>query len=495
MFTKLTVHGLILLSFFSLSALAQERKFEFDDNGDGIIDSIYRYEGGVLVEHLNDRNYDQKFDYQLKVSGPITIIEIDNNFDAKFDRFEEIKNRGNESDYTVYKIINGKKELLHHKIITNVEERDNFGPCEYDQYLDGIETLERFTSDFRFVVSEMNGGFSPDISGLRVHKSCFKNFKEEKFSKMLTNAVNDGLACLTEIAKENTQETMKGEIFNLINHFKIQMSGEVKPISLICHEKKHKWSEGEIAHASINMTKATGLDIEHPYVSLNPKMKKSFFGGIKNGPPTAELEGIIFHEMIHNFGYMHGVGVDITYGCEVCCFSGNSRAKKSACNICVSNYKDEYDPKYLMDVAQMSRETRLASGEIFFYKNLAKVPVNQESIDALFVALSVRGPGVQTEFLELLKSRGLKVSDNEHTKDSLRDLKRYRPPTDYIKAVGEVYARALVEVFIDKNVSKARRTLFLVKISDLEEVEAKHRADSNEAGILKRGLRYLFQLI
>lgn len=474
-------------------ALASNEVFEFDDNKDGKVDNIFTYQDGHLIEHRNDRNYDGHFDYHLKVIGKATTIKVDEDFDHEFDRLEEISNEGGSSTLRIFRLSNGKRKLAFEQRYSNIQY--GLGPensCNYGQYLDNLNNIDDFVEKLRPVVAKFNNDFSPMAQGLQVHKSCFKNFGEKTFVKMFKNAMDKGLSCLTDLARQNPKDSIKGEISNLINQFNIQLSGKVKPISVICHEKKADWGSGEIAHASIAQTKASGLNVEHPFVSLNPKMKTNFFGVVKDGPPKDELEGIIFHEMIHNFGYTHQTGLDMSYACETCCFMDDSKGKQSACNICRGNYEDNMDPKYIRDLARLSRDSNLIAAESFIYGNLERIKIDKENLESIFIGLSPRGEGVQGEFLRQLKDRGYIISNSSDTKELLKDIKRYQPTNDFIAEVNKEYVKALMTALFEKNKTKAYFALKRkITSEDLYDISGRNERDSFEAGKLARGMEML----
>ncbi|WP_419173134.1 hypothetical protein [Halobacteriovorax sp.] len=499
---KLKYYSLILICLLATAELFAQKSqtFEFDDNKDKVIDNIFRYVDGALVEHLNDRNYDQKYDYKMQVKGNITRIEADNDFDGKFDRLEIISNKGASSQYQLYDINDGKKKLIVDREISNLDHRETLSnesniKCSYENFLRGLEGVDDFIDNFDPIISRIGGGVFEFTPGVQIHKSCLDNLGDEKFPRMLRNALDKGLSCLSDLASQDKDKSMKGEISNLLNFFNIQLSGKVNPTKFICHNKNYNWNNGVVGYASTSEVEIKSLGIKHPFVSLNPKMEKSFFGGIKNGPSTDELEGVMFHEMIHNFGYRHGTGVDTSYGCEACCF-GNDKAKKYACNICVGKYKDEMDSAYIRDMALMSKESGLVSAELFLYNNIERIPVNQENIDSFFIGLATRGPGVLQEFKKQMEQKGYKIRETSETKELIRDAKNYRPINSFIAKVSEAYARALIRSFVDKEPSKAKTALRMqITSKSLFKIADENARDSQFAAKLGRGVRMLEELL
>ncbi|EPZ52123.1 hypothetical protein M902_2414 [Bacteriovorax sp. BAL6_X] len=489
---------LLTLSFFSILARAEDRQvFEFDDNKDGKVDNIFRYKNHRLVEHLNDRNYDGKFDYQMKVVGELTTIESDNNFDLNFDRVELIEKLEKESIYKLYRIENGKRILAIEKRIQNIQHSEAVNMCSYESFLNSISSLDNLISDFDPILEKLNNGFYEFTPGVKIHKSCLDNFGNDNFETLMRNSLDKGMSCLSELGTNNKETGAKGEIANIINLLNIQLSGKVKPTSIMCNQKDYSW-DGTIAFASVGSNRHKSYGVNGPFISLNPKMKSGFLNSIKNGPPKDELEGVVFHELLHNLGYRHGHGVDVSYGCEVCCFSDNKSAKASACNICLGAYdpKNEIDPNYLRDMATLSSETGLVSAEIFIYKNISRIPVNQKNIDSVFLGLATRGPGVMQEFMRQIKERGLEVSeDGSRMKKYIKKANRYRPVNKFIAQVNEAYVSAVITGFIDKQATTAKFKLSRkIKSSDLREIASRNERDSEASSKLARGVEMIEQL-
>ncbi|WP_146037757.1 hypothetical protein [Halobacteriovorax sp. DA5] len=490
--------SIIILAFFSLLAKAEEKQvFEFDDNKDGKIDNIFRYQSQRLVEHLNDRNYDGKFDYQMKVVGNLTTIESDNNFDLKFDRIEIIEKLEKESIYKLYRIENDKRLLVIEKRIQNIQHSEAINTCSYESFLKSINSLDDLISDFDPILLKLNNGFYEFTPGVQIHKSCLENFGDDNFETLMRNSLDKGMSCLSELGTNNKETGAKAEIANIINLLNIQLSGKVKPTSVICHQNDYSW-QGTIANASVGNNKLKNLGVDGPYVSLNPKMKSGFLNSIKNGPPRDELEGIVFHELLHNLGYRHGHGIDVSYGCEVCCFSDKKSAKVAACNICLGGYdpKNEIDPNYLRDMATLSSETGLVSAELFIYKNISRIPVNQKNIDSIFLGLATRGAGVMQEFMKQMKDRGLKVSqDSGRIKKLVKEANNYRPVNNFIAEVNKAYATAIITAYVDKKAFSAKFKLSKkIKSQDLRDIADRNERDSDASAKLARGIEMIEEL-
>ncbi|WP_412472165.1 hypothetical protein, partial [Halobacteriovorax sp. RT-2-1] len=204
------------------------------------------------------------------------------------------------------------------------------------------------------------------------------------------------------------------------------------------------------------------------------------------------------HELLHNLGYRHGHGIDVSYGCEVCCFSDKKSAKVAACNICLGGYdpKNEIDPNYLRDMATLSSETGLVSAELFIYKNISRIPVNQKNIDSIFLGLATRGAGVMQEFMKQMKDRGLKVSqDSGRIKKLVKEANNYRPVNNFIAEVNKAYATAIITAYVDKKAFSAKFKLSKkIKSQDLRDIADRNERDSDASAKLARGIEMIEEL-
>ena len=142
----------------------------------------------------------------------------------------------------------------------------------------------------------------------------------------------------------------------------------------------------------------------------------------------------------------------------------------------------------------MSRKGGSASAEIHIYKNIKSINISQENTDSIFLALSTRGVGVQKEFLNLLKKRGIDITDNSQTREDLKKIKNYRPVNKFISQVNQAYAKALITAYIDKGPFLALMNLSkVITADDLRQVEAMGQRDSRQSGRLARGVDILVE--
>ena len=477
----------LFLTIFLLPSFALDT-FEYDNNNDGKPDNILIYDGASLIEQRNDRNFDGEFDYISKKVNDAFIVTYDDNFDGQIDREDEVSYSGIEEkrNVTKYKYIDGKKTIYASYSFATLQKSE----CDMENFMKDITSIENFLSDFKPIINTLGGGFSEITPGVQVHDSCFDNFSKKSFTKLAANALSKGVSCLKDLAKQNKQETIKGELPNLLNFFDAQLSGKKKSVSIICHEKDD-WSDSTIAHASTDKTSPKGLkEITHPFVSINPKIRTSIFGAILDGPDSKEeMEGILFHEMIHNFGYLHGSGIDITYGCETCCFSDDKEAQKSACKLCAGNYKTEFDSRYIRDIAEYSKNSRLIAAEVFYYRNIIEIENNQENLSSLFVTLSNRGLGVQSAFLKELDKRKRPLNK---TKD-IEQAKNYRGHDENVDKANNIFAQALATLYIDKDIKGATKLLSTIDSYQIHNI-AKSNYNRNaafDAQKLSRGIYML----
>lgn len=476
--------------FLIFAAKASEREFDFDSNSDSKIDHHLEYDNGLLTRRLSDRNFDGKFDYTYTRKNNQIVITEDNDFDNTLDSETHIVILENGFQLiSKYKLIKGKKKLVA-SFKNNITQKND---CSYEDLNLHIASVEKLVSNFNPVLTKVDNGFTSIVPGVRIHESCFDNFSKKSFTQMTTNALEIGLSCLKDLAKSKPDEAIKSELSSLLQFFDIQLSGKNKDVQILCHEKKYDWSDSTIAHASTDRTHPSGLpEIDHPFVSINPKIKTSIFGAIINGPNSKkEMEGIIFHEMIHNFGYTHGNGIEITYGCETCCFSDKKDATEYACNLCKGNYISDQDPKYLRDLALYSKYASFAVGEIFLFRNILNIKNSQENTDSIFTLLAPRGLGVQKALLEELQNRNMKVSNSDDFKEDINEASRFYERNAFLAGQNRIFVRAILDLYIDKDISKASEHLKEINSKQILSLENSHDRSAFEAAKLSRGLNYL----
>ncbi len=343
----------IFLMFADL-LVAAPRVLSFDLNKDGVKDRFEYYEGKKLIKLEEDRNSDSKIDFVTLYNDLIfyKIEKQDTNRNGKFDRVVLYKFLGKGKTRIQTKrdsTGDGLFDINFFKTKNSIQKQDN---CSEE--LNSLPILNEVSETAFKAAAELSEGLLPTDFGHNIDKSCISKWGVG-FPGIVKDSIERGLKCLSKLAKESSNtEGISGAARNYRDIEKILSQ---KKVSLICSEDDYSWT-GTRAHASTSeKDEIKGLGISHPFISLNPKYPEN-----KKAATKEEIEGIkktIFHEQIHNLGYLHGHGVEYAYTCGACCFDdyGGDEGKKAACKICTGDYKNASGKKYLEDMVNFSKLT------------------------------------------------------------------------------------------------------------------------------------------
>ena len=325
------------------------------------------YENGDLVSRKLDKNLDGRFEHQIvyNQSGQLFVERIDLDLDGRFDTERRALQKGDKVEISTYRLDGEKARFIEKRFEPMLLTKA--GDCVLERE-DTLSYFQDFAEIFQQVAYEARDDFSNIGNSLSIHKSCYKKFDEKKFNRLSSNAVSRGMSCLSEVARQKISASNRVEVFNLLDQFKAHYENAAQTTQMACGDKSLDWSTGAVAYGSRAGKSYGEHKLDHPFVILSPNYKSSFWGGIKESDSSVEehyLEGIIFHEMIHNMGYTHGDGFDMSYACESCCFGKKQFNKKdlsvnaeaSACRLCAGDYVSEIDPNYLYDLALMEADS------------------------------------------------------------------------------------------------------------------------------------------
>jgi hypothetical protein len=143
----------------------------------------------------------------------------------------------------------------------------------------------------------------------KIHQSCLGRFGG-KFVNAIEEQVSEGLACLKKLSTTSTNN----------NYQRLKKLYDSKKQVYFCDEQTYDWKE-LYAHASANSRwDLKDQKVFHPYISINPD--KVLLGTEFNGKIVTydSVKALIFHESIHNIGYLHGSTIEYAFACEECCF-------------------------------------------------------------------------------------------------------------------------------------------------------------------------------
>lgn len=249
-----------------------------------------------------------------------------------------------------------------------------------------------------------------NVSGVKYHNSCLKNFGKE-FPKFFKSSIGQGLKCLADLKSPGSDKNLK----------RLQKLLGTNSLRIGCHEKNYHWDKA-IAHASVDTSRnLPKLGLIHPYISIDPKAT------FKNQGKKFMTQ-VLFHELIHDIGYLHQYTVDYAYACEECCFS-TGKVKEHACKVCKSDYTGLSDENYISDLSYYYDESSWGRGINFpvvvrralveNYNSLSNIQhllyYDQDS------ALSYESSqqwlrNFTSSYLEKIVSQGLPENENDFTK-------------------------------------------------------------------------------
>ncbi len=397
------------------------KTFKFDQNKDGHTDFLLTYVGEEISVRKIDYNLDGKFDFiqDFSVEGYSYVTKIDSDYDGTFEIEKKAKVVGEKIVVwtsrlhgDTYKIESKQsRDLLQAQAKDCVQVRDQT-----------ISFFENFTNSFTQILNHSRNDFTNIDYNLSIHKSCYKNFDSEDFNEHAKETVKRGMRCLATLGNKHKKSPKRIELFNLLDMFKIHYENGAANTEIACGEKSLKW-EGVTAVGSTAPYKGYGEhQLNHPFVILNPNFKSGFWGGIKSGNHSfedEEFQGSIFHEMIHNMGYSHNVGLDMAYTCEGCCFSGGKLRERDivddgnvACRLCAGDYESNTDERYMEDLALYEgKRQSYAFRHLVLSKN-KKIDWNDRRLSSLleyfFVNEGRFGKSLAGELLPLIKDESLR---------------------------------------------------------------------------------------
>ena len=463
----------LILPFILVSSVFG-KTFEFDQNSDGKADFHISYEGERIKSKKVDFNLDGKFDYiqTFHVEDFTFITKIDSNFDGVFELEKRAKIVGSKVVVKTYglkgKTLEFKSEesveLLQAQVKDCVQRRDQT-----------ITFFENFTNSFAQILNHSRDDFTNIDFNLSIHKSCYKNFSSKDFNEHAKETVKRGMSCLATLASKHKNTPKRIELFNLLDMFKIHYESGAANTEIACGDESLKW-EGVAAVGSTVPYKGYGEhQLNHPFVILNPNFKSGFWGGVKSGSYSFEDEefrGRIFHEMIHNMGYTHDVGLDMAYACEGCCFSEGKLRDRNivddgnvACRLCAGDYGSNTDERYMEDLAKFEGDNKasFAFRHLVLSKN-KKIDWNDRRLSSLleyFFEYEGRfGKSLAGELLPLIKDETLKKKWKAKSDETWEGK-----PGE--KLFNDSFAKFFKTFVVDGNEERAYKELINLKVGEL----------------------------
>lgn len=477
MVNRLKVSILIIILSFSSNIFSKERRVEFDINKDKRIDRAEVFEGRFLKRVEKDRNGDGKMDsftnYQKK--NIFEIREFDNNYDGKIDRrvvYEHFKDQKVKSSVSVDKNNDGVFEINYFEFISlNQEQDESLVTCYQNQ---SRNILDDLFVDVTQVLSTNPKGLIATSFGYDVDPQCLQKWGNT-FLNDVKDSLKTGLQCLDKLHKDSGKKNVTGA---LENSFLLSKMLKNERVSLICSEVKvYDWA-GTAAHASTsvdlnsNLTKTRGIN--HPFISINPsypKKEESLSSEI------SEVKSTIFHEQLHNLGYRHGDSVEFPYACSDCCFGDDPEKKALGCNICLGDYKNPLDKKYIKDL--LSWGDKAGNSSLIVNQSIRYIkenPKDSYGISILAKSLSLELSPVGYD----LKERILKENENlpKKERDLIENIFGYYSVTEELKEESKVISDSMYELYYNSDGKAAFSNLESNK-EELKKLVAESKLESS----------------
>lgn len=457
---------LIITTLFISTAAAAEL-YKSDLNNDGKVDFQEKFENKILVERLEDLDFNGTFDRQTlfppeaeeyikivnvsaygiypkqritfwndqKLKRTFSLIQIDKNNDGKWDS-ESLSS----SDQTAHK--------------------DNCG--------DGGPVAEFAVNGMK--AGEMSNEYTRTSWGHKIHKSCLDNNKGDWFLKNTEEAMNVGMACLSELAKSGGMGAAK-------NHASLKNLLAQKNVEIVCNETIYKWGSDTLAHATLSASPEDlkGTSLKHPGISFNSKFFSQHMSGKKED--LLDFKRTLFHEQLHNLGYPHNEDVEYAYTCEKCCFPGedSKEATEAACRVCSGNYSDMGDIQYLKDMTEFGRlnfDKREALSAA--RKAMKKNPGNMEIMTLMTSNLSGYFNSIGPELaVRLLKTQKLSPDEAKMLNDTL-EFRQDEVHKYYVKT-SKVVADAVFESYVSRDPAAALEALKKAAPAINKELDSKNK--------------------
>lgn len=185
----------------------------------------------------------------------------------------------------------------------------------------------------------LKDGYYKTAYNLKIEEDCNKRVKISDLEKFYRETMSEGTLCLSRLSNYGKLGDQNNAC--LLKLFEDKQNSP----KILCGN----WPFCKDIYA---VGSFPGSSRRHPYLWLSPSTTVL----MKTDP--RELKATIFHEMLHNCGYTHSEGIEVTYTCEECCFNKNLSKDKlaSACKICAGKYDNEFDLAYQKDLINWSKD-------------------------------------------------------------------------------------------------------------------------------------------
>jgi hypothetical protein len=469
----------------SLIFLISESSFSseitsYDLNRDGIKDRFEHKKNKTLILIEEDRNGDKKIDFKIILNDPKFFrIELqDTNFDGKFERKKSFLSLENSKTLIrIEKDLNedGIYELQYDEIKSNLEKES----CSQDDSLDQVvKKIQELKSVSLEAISATEEGFLPTGIGYRVESECYKKWGVD-FNEVLQDVAVNGLLCLEKLHKSQPKDSpISGA---LRNAFEISKLYENDQISLMCSLTDYNWSETRAFASTTTNKRIVSKNVSHPYIALNPNFPEA--PAEDRDKEIARIKNTIFHETLHNLGFLHEESIEYSYTCGLCCFDKDASKEltESACKICTGNYKNETDLNYIKDLlvfTELNYQRELGSAAVI--KFMKENPQSTLGASLLAVSNSNIFNPLGSKLADIIQSRNPVLT--EEVRDQLKNAKRNEGSPTYsllphsISSVSE----SLYQLYFKQDGAEALEVLNQNKDKIKQELELAQNSSSHE---------------
>lgn len=469
----------IFFGLISTIQLAQAQSVKsFDLNRDGVQDRFEYTSKDKIIRIEEDRNGDKKIDFKttLNDSTYYRIEEQDSDHDGKFDRkksYQLLPKSKTRLITEIDKNADGKFEIRYEEVKNNIQDQAECDPLVVNKK---IESLSRTVLK---AVSKTDKGFLPTGLGYKVDYECYNKWGDD-FNKIIKETVQGGLQCLMDLNKKSSPgSNITGALRNAFDLTKLYENDKV---SLTCSETDFDWT-GTRAHASTEASETLeSKKIKHPFVSLNPAYPENEPGNREK--EIADIRNTIFHETLHNLGYLHEEDIEYPYTCGLCCFDKDESEalREQSCKVCTGNYKNETDLNYIKDFLEFSHlNYQSERGAAAVVKYLKENPKNVSGVSMLAYAQSGAFNPVGPELAKIISAKHTTLTADD--KSYLEKANLYGDSEEFkkLKGTSKALANTMYELYYNKSGANA-----------IAQLEANKALIKSELAKIKSSDNYLY---
>ncbi len=460
------------------------KKVEIDFNQDKIVDRIETYKNDKLISVESDSTYAGKNDewitYSKYVSPkiPTKIVKQTSKKNGKTDRIQEFY-QDPQNDFLIIttKVYTNNNRNFSNRwtTVTKLTEQKEQVTCEDNLDTNGLEIL-KLVNEVTTIHKSLDQQYYITDMGHKIHPSCLERWGTDNFPALLNSTMSKGFLCLSKLAdqnEKNSPELPNGAARNVValNHI-LQTSG----VTIICNESSYNWTKVS-AHASTSpndIVKESG--IEHPFISINQSYPKL---SLKPTPEeNSKIMGTLFHEQLHNLGFLHGEDIEYAYTCETCCIDNNEDIKtQDACKICSGQYTGATDKNYITDLIAWGNSSdqsqKSAKSIIKFQKEF---PQDRFGLFAYAAAAGSINSPVGFEMGKILKQTFSPLTSQEEKfikeSEKYSEKASFKKTSEYSKVVAESHIAFYYQQdankaldLLETNLKEFKNILALIKIA------------------------------